>query len=123
MTTTNWIASAAAVITAVATVTLAPPAYADPDPHIPNGEANWCPGGQRSGQGNTTKCLGTPFPDGSFYAQSWSFGAASPGSWHNFAVCSAWDQGDVVYAFPDTAVFSSVHGDCGGGPPNIPLSN
>jgi hypothetical protein len=109
------IAVAAAAIATVATVALTPSAWADPDPHIPGGAANWCPGGERPGQGGARYCLGESFTDGSFYAQTWSFGASgpfAPGAWHGSASCSQWIEGSIQGALPG----------CGGGPQFLNLS-
>lgn len=99
-----------AVIATAAAVALAPVAWADPDPLIPNGSADWCPGGKRPSYGGGTDCLGQPFPDGTFYVQSWRLGTAGPfgpGSWMDFAMCSRWSEGSVQGALP---------GGCGGVP-------
>ena len=97
MTKTSVIAAAAIAIATVATATLTPPpAWADPDPHIPDGAANWCPGGQPAGYGGARYCLGASFADGSFYAQTWSLGPSGPfgpGAWHSGASCSVWVEG------------------------------
>jgi hypothetical protein len=91
-----------------AALALTPPAWADPDPHIPNGAADWCPGGQRPDNGGARYCLGAQFADGTFYAQTWSFGASgpfAPGAWHSSVMCSQWIEGSVQGAFA---------GGCGG---------
>jgi hypothetical protein len=101
--------SVALVVTAV---TMSPNAWADPDPHIPNGAANWCPGGQRPGYGGQQYCLGAQFADGTFYAQTWSFGASgpfAPGAWRSGAMCSQWIEGSIQGAWPQNH-------PCGGGP-------
>lgn len=104
----------AAVIGAAATAAasvgaLAPPAWADGDPHIPNGAANWCPGGDHREHvsGGGRYCLSVPFADGTFYAQSWghSPSAFGPGYWTSSAGCSVWIEGVVEGANP---------GGCGG---------
>ena len=105
---------AAAIAIAAAAVTFAIPAWAAPDPHIPNGEADWCPGGKPSGQGGQTYCLGVPFADGSFYAQTWSFGSLgpfAPGAWHEGATCSVWINGFIQHGLP-----GGRRPSCGGGP-------
>ncbi len=69
---------------------VAPAAAAEPDPHIPNGAANWCHGGQYAEYGGARNCLGLPFPDGSVYVQLGSFGSAGPfgrWTWHSGAQC------------------------------------
>lgn len=103
-----------AVVAVLLTTSLAfpPVTSADPDPHIPNGEAGWCAGGQRPGNSGARYCLGEPFPDGTFYAQTWSFGPSgpfAPGAWRSGAICSQWIEGAVQGAFPG-------RGACGGGP-------
>lgn len=44
-------------------VLAAPVASADADPHVPNADAGWCPGGvyQEKLSGGTKYCLGIPF--------------------------------------------------------------
>ncbi len=99
-------------VAAAVTLVLAPPAVADPDPHLPDGGANWCPGGKRPGYGGQRHCLGTGFADGTFYEQTWSygpFGFLAPGHWFGFAHCSQWIEGSIQGAVPGT-------GACGGGP-------
>ena len=59
-----------------AALMFAPLAGADPDPHIPNGAAGWCPGGQQN-QGRQY-CLGAPFPDGTFLVQGFGIVASQP---------------------------------------------
>jgi hypothetical protein len=113
---TKTIAIAAAALATVATLALTPPAWADPDPHIPNGAADWCPGGQPAGYGGQRYCLGAPFADGSFYAQTWSLGAGGPfgpGAWHG-ASCSAWVEGSIQGGLPGGGV-----PQCGGGPRSL----
>ncbi len=102
----------AAMAGAVSALTIfAPIASADPDPHNPNGAANWCPGGIRPGHGGQKNCLGTPFADGTFYSQIWSYGPGgpwSPGHWLGSAGCSVWIEGSIQGA--------GSRGMCGGGP-------
>jgi hypothetical protein len=101
-------------LAAVGVLALAPAAWSDPDPHIPNGEAGWCTGGQPGGYGGQRYCLGESFPDGSFYAQTWSFGPSgpfAPGAWHRSAYCSAWVEGSIQGGLPYGGVPK-----CGGGP-------
>jgi hypothetical protein len=111
--TTKAVVIAAAA--AAATVALTPPAGADPDPHIPNGTANWCPGGDHREQvsGGGRYCLGAPFADGTFYAQSWGHSPSpfGPGYWTGGASCSQWIQGFVQVLAPGQG--------CGGGPRDI----
>lgn len=102
--------AAAAVL--MAALAFSPMSSADPDPHIPNGDAGWCAGGQRPSNGGARYCLGEAFPDGTFYAQTWSFGPSgpfAPGAWRTGAVCSRWVEGTVQGAVPG-------RGACGGGP-------
>ena len=99
-----------AAIAAAITLALAPPAVADPDPHLPDGAADWCPGGHRPGYGGQRYCLGTPFADRTFYAQTWSYGPSgffAPGHWFGQAECSQWIEGTIQGAWPCT-------GACGG---------
>lgn len=116
MATKRWIAAAAAVITTLATVALSPPAWADPDPHIPNGDAGWCPGGQHSNRisGGGKYCLGLPFANGDFYAQSFAgnVNPFAPGSWLPFAKCSVMVDGMVEGG----RAFGSPQPNCDGGP-------
>jgi hypothetical protein len=104
---------AAAVIATLAAIALTPPAaWADPDPHTPDGAANWCPGGQHPGYGGTRDCIGESFTDGTFYAETWHYGPSgpfAPGGWSGMIVCSRWMEGSIQPAVPDT-------GGCGGGP-------
>ncbi|PEG38384.1 hypothetical protein CQY20_13130 [Mycolicibacterium agri] len=104
---------AAAAIGAAAAIALPPTASAEPDPHIPDGPAGWCPGGQPGAQGGIRYCLGAPFADGSFYAQTWSFGPGgpfAPGAWHSGASCSVWVNGQVQGGLPGGGI-----PQCGGG--------
>ncbi|MCV7278921.1 hypothetical protein H7J88_04590 [Mycolicibacterium flavescens] len=104
------IAAASAALTFIGV----PSASAQPDPKVPNGAANWCPGGQKSGQGGQRYCLGEPFPDGSFYSQTWSFGPGgpfAPGAWHNTASCSVLINGSIQGGLPYGGI-----PQCGGGP-------
>lgn len=107
----SLLAGAAVVVVALA---LGPSASADPDPHIPNGEAGWCPGGDPPAYGGARYCLGTPFPSGAFYAQMWSLGPSGPfgpGSWMHSAACMAWVEGSIQGGIP-----YGGDPDCGGGP-------
>ena len=100
---TPWVCSTIVASIAMATsLTFIPNAWADPDPHIPNGAAGWCPGGQQHPYG-LTYCLGQPFPDGTFYEQSFGIVASQPfrgPQWARYASCSS-------------------PGGCGGGPATI----
>lgn len=96
---------------------LIPPAWAQPDPHVPNGAANWCPGGKRSESGGATYWLGAPFADGTFYADTWALGTAGPfgpGAWFGRADCYQLINNFIQPAIPNT-------GACGGGPESILL--
>ncbi len=115
---TIWTGKSAstAVIAALAACAVAfgcaPAAIADPDPHLPDGAANWCPGGKRPGYGGQRHCLGQSFADGTFYEQTWSYGPSgffAPGHWFGSAACSQWIEGSIQGAVPNT-------GACGGGP-------
>lgn len=105
-----------AVVAVAATVGLMPAASADPDPHIPDGNANWCPGGdhREAISGGGRYCLGIPFADGTFYAQSWGHSTSpfGPGYWSGSPDCSQWIEGQVQWAVPG-------HGVCGGGPMHV----
>ena len=99
-------------LAAAATVVFAPSAAADPDPHLPDGGSNWCPGGQHPGYGGPHHCLGTPYPDGTFYQQTWAYGPSgffAPGHWFGQAECSQWIEGSIQGAWPSV-------GACGDGP-------
>ncbi|PRI13036.1 hypothetical protein B2J96_23505 [Mycobacterium shigaense] len=58
----------AACLTA-ASMFMATPAHADPapDPHMPNMQAGYCPGGGMGSQISLAYCDGVPFPDGSYW--------------------------------------------------------
>jgi hypothetical protein len=93
-------------------VTFTPTASADPDPHIPNGEAGWCEGGQPGGYGGQRYCLGTAYGDGTFYAQTWGYGPSgpfAPGFWRSGSACSQWIEDSIQGAW-------MYAGNCGGGP-------
>jgi hypothetical protein len=96
--------SLVAAIAIMGAVSIAPPAaWAEPDPHIPNGAADWCPGGERPRYGGGKYCLGIPFADNTFYSQTWSFGPSgpfAPGAWFGFAACSRWIEGSIQGALP-----------------------
>jgi len=62
MTTTPF-----AALAAVTCIALAAPAHADPDPHMPNPQANYCPGGGIGSMIYLGYCDGTPYPDGSYW--------------------------------------------------------
>ncbi len=97
---------------AAATLILSPAASADPDPHIPNANENYCPGGQRSDYGGIKYCLGISFPSGAFYAQRGGFGAAGPFGpwrWGNGATCMVMVDGTAQYFGPSGGV-----PNCGG---------
>lgn len=112
-----WLKTGLSVVALGAALALTPQAWADPDPHFPNGEANFCPGGQPPGDGGQRYCLGEQFADGSFYAQTWSFGPGgpfAPGAWHSTAICSAWVHGQIQGGLPYGGI-----PQCGGGPRSI----
>ena len=96
-------------------LTFAPSAWADPDPHIPNGDAGWCPGGDYREQisGGSRYCLGAPFANGAFYAQTFGHSPSpfGPGYWASGAACSVMVNGSVQGGIPYGGV-----PDCGGGP-------
>jgi hypothetical protein len=54
---------------AMTVLVVAAPAYADPapDPHMPNMQAGFCPGGGMGSQISMAYCDGVPYPDGSFW--------------------------------------------------------
>lgn len=67
---------AACAATAFALIS-APAAFADPDPHMPNGETEWCPGGRdRSLWGG--RCYGVPYADNTRWVQERGQGPAGP---------------------------------------------
>jgi hypothetical protein len=95
---------------------ITPTASADPDPHIPNADAGWCPGGQGSEGGGIKYCNGAPYPSGAFNSQAGSFGANGPfgpWSWRPGAACKVWYNGSLQGGTP------SGQADCGGGPSTI----
>ncbi len=105
---------AIAAITTTAAVALASPVWADPDPFVPDGNADWCPGGRHPGYGGVRYCLGESFADGSFYAQTWSLGPSGPfgpGAWRSGAMCSVWVEGRIQGGLPGGGIPG-----CGGGP-------
>nr|QGW61086.1 hypothetical protein ICEMyc226_00054 [Mycolicibacterium sp.] len=102
----------------VATVGLvfSAPAWADSDPHVPDGNVGWCPAGdiREHISGGGRYCLGSPFLDGTFYAQRWGHSPSpfGPGYWSGGPHCSQWIEGMVQGAVPGT-------GACGGGPMDV----
>jgi hypothetical protein len=56
-----------AAMTAITAMMFAAPAHADPDPHIPNMGAGYCPGGGMGTQIYLAYCDGIPYPDGSYW--------------------------------------------------------
>lgn len=114
MTTRKLLVPSIATIATTAAIALASPVLADPDPYIPDGNADWCPGGQHPGYGGVRYCLGESFADGSFYAQTWSLGPSGPfgpGAWHRGAICSVWVEGRIQGGLPGGGIPG-----CGGGP-------
>ncbi len=100
----------AAAIVMAASFTSTPTAWADPDPHIPNGAVGWCPGGQPPGG----YCLGEAFPDGTFYVTSRHVVASQPfrgPQWDGYAWCASWVDGHLQG--------SPGPSGCGGGPGSI----
>ncbi|GAA1211172.1 hypothetical protein GCM10009632_35050 [Mycolicibacterium alvei] len=103
------------VATLTTALTLSPPAWADPDPHIPDGNAGWCPGGdyREKLSGGGRYCLGEPFSNGAFYAQRWGHSPSpfGPGYWMDGKSCSVMVEGTVQGGIPYGGV-----PDCNGGP-------
>lgn len=101
-----------------AALTLAPPASADPDPHIPDGNAGWCPGGDYRERisGGGRYCLGVPFENGALYAQRWGHSPSpfGPGYWQDGVSCSVMINGQVQGGIPYGGI-----PDCNGGPRTI----
>jgi hypothetical protein len=60
-------ATLATVISVSAILTLAAPAFADPDPHMPDPPNNYCPGGGAGSMIYMGYCDGVPYPDGSYW--------------------------------------------------------
>lgn len=108
-----WIRGAiAAAIAMAASFTSTPSAWADPDPHIPNGAVGWCPGGQPPGA--IQYCLGESFPDGTFYVNGRHVAAGQPfrgPQWDGYAWCASWVDGQVQ-GNPGPS-------GCGGGPGSL----
>jgi hypothetical protein len=105
----------AAVVGAV--LTFAPISSADPNPHMPDGQAGYCPGGERSSHGGVRYCLGLPFANGAFYAQRGGFGAGGPfgpWAWFSGATCSVMVNGSIQGGIPYGGI-----PDCGGGPQHL----
>jgi hypothetical protein len=59
----------AALSVAAAAVLSAAPAFADPaaDPHMPNMQTGYCPGGGMGSQISLAYCDGVPYSDGSYW--------------------------------------------------------
>jgi hypothetical protein len=89
------------------------PSLGGPNLHVPDGSANWCPGGRHPGYGRIRYCNGKSFLDGTFYTEIWHFGTGGPfaaGSWNGSAMCSQWTERSIQGAFA---------GGCGSGPQAI----
>jgi hypothetical protein len=68
ITATNWSALAVfAAVAASAALFVSGVASADPDPHIPNMQAGYCPGGGMGSQISLAYCDGVPYPDDSYW--------------------------------------------------------
>lgn len=97
-------AKVAAAITTLGLSAPMLPACADPDRHIPNGDANWCPAGDYRERisGGRRYCLGAEFADGTFYAQSWGHSPSpfGPGYWTSETHCSRWVGVQSRASFP-----------------------
>ena len=108
----GWFVAAIAI--AAASCTFSPTAWADPDPHIPNGAVGWCPGGQPPGV--IQYCLDEAFPDGTFYVTGRHVSAGQPfggPQWDGYAWCASWVDGHVQG--------SPGPSGCGGGPGKIDI--
>jgi len=99
-----------------AAMVLAASAYADPapDPHMPNMQAGYCPGGGMGSQISLAYCDGVPYPDGTFW-HAIQYGAPMIG--HPFGLLSPGLQcvvggGPVPQPAPP--------GGCGGAVPPAP---
>lgn len=94
----------AAVLTAGATL-IAPVAHADPDPHLPSGADNYCPGGL-STLDAPGSCMGVPYPDGTRWIESFYRNPTNPfdiPSWRRWCSFDRSDNGssadrDYLYA-------------------------
>lgn len=110
-----WKLGAASFLALAALMVAAPVAWSDPDPHIPNGDAGWCPGGvyQEPLSGGSKYCLGIPFSTGAFYAQRWAGNVFpwQPGGWQEGANCSVRINTSVQQGIP-----YGGDPDCDGGP-------
>jgi len=58
---------AAAAATTFTSMALAVPAVADPDPHMPDPQTMYCPGGGAGSMIYAGWCDGVPYPDGSYW--------------------------------------------------------
>ena len=100
---------------AAVAVLFAAPAQADPapDPHMPNMQAGYCPGGGMGSQVWAAYCDGVPYPDGTFWHAiqygvpviGHPTGCCRPG-------CSAWSVAGRSPPAPP--------GGCGGAVPPAP---
>jgi len=89
-------------------------AQADPDPHMPNMQAGYCPGGGMGSQISLAYCDGVPYPDGSYW-HAIQYGAPMIG--HPFGLVSPGLQCVVGGgAVPQPA----PPGGCGGAVPPPP---
>lgn len=57
----------AAAVTTAAAIAISAPALAQPDPHMPDPQANYCPGGGAGSMIYAGYCDGVPYPDGSYW--------------------------------------------------------
>ncbi len=101
---------ATALFVVITGLTVTPPALADPDPHIPNGRAGWCPGSPPPP--GRAFCLGAAYADGTFYAQGRGIIASQPfrgRQWSGYAQCMTWGNGQL----------QAAPSGCGGGPASV----
>lgn len=60
-------AIASLVVAATAILAFASPVSAEPDPHMPDPQSNYCPGGGMGSMIYAGYCDGVPYPDGTFW--------------------------------------------------------